>query len=120
MEMEGELTMKHNKVKFKKGMYVKVAYVVSEMFYTEQKVTAVCERTGVIKRIDNEVICVSEVYENTDHVDTIPLSRVIYIIDQHARTSNKAVNRIRKWTANVRNKKVVKRVCKTMYTRIKY
>lgn len=112
--------MKFRGVNFEKGMYVAVARKVNEVCYTDSKVSTICIHTGVIRRIDSEYICISQFHDNTDTLEIIPWERVLYVIDQHAKTSNPLVNRIRKITANVRNKRMFKNVGKALYALTKY
>lgn len=112
--------MKFRGITLKKGMYVSVAFAVSVMHYTNQKAIVISIKNGVIKRVDNEVICISYFAGNTDTIELIPWEKVIYVIDQHAKTSNKFVNWARKKTANIRNKRVFKSMCKELRARTKF
>ena len=119
-EIKRRQPMKFRGITLKKGMYVSVAFAVSVMHYTDQKAVVISIKNGVIKRIDNEVICISNFANNTDTIEIIPWEKVIYVIDQHAKTSNKFVNWARKKTANIRNKRAFKNMCKELCARTKF
>lgn len=112
--------MKFKGVKFNKGMYVSVAHTISAMQYTNQKAVIVNIQNGIIKHIDKDCICITPFPSDNYKTEIITWENVIYIIDNHARTSNKFVNFMRKVTANFRTKKVFKGLYKEVYARTKF